>query len=110
MPPRHQRNLHPRIWCSMPALKTEVAVILRMAVAAVVLASLMLGATQSGSAQAQADFFRGKTLTMLIGYTSGGGYDLYARVLSKHLGRHIPGRPSIVPQNRPDAWLLRAPH
>jgi tripartite-type tricarboxylate transporter receptor subunit TctC len=53
------------------------------------------------------DFFRGKTITMLIGYTSGGGYDLYARVLSKHMGRHIPGNPSIVPQNMPGAGSLR---
>ena len=67
----------------------------------------MLGATQSGSAQAQSNFYRGKTLTMLIGYTSGGGYDLYARVLSKHMGRHLPGSPSIVPQNMPGAGSLR---
>src|SRR5215510_15760001 len=80
--------------------------IVRIAVVAVALASL-LGAAQSGSAHAQADFFRGKTLTMLIGYTSGGGYDLYARVLSKHMGRHIPGNPSIVPQNMPGAGSLR---
>jgi tripartite-type tricarboxylate transporter receptor subunit TctC len=91
-------------------LKAEFAVIVRIAVVAVVaaiLASLVLGATQPRSAQAQADFFRGKTLTMLIGYTSGGGYDLYARVLSKHMGRHIPGSPSIVPQNMPGAGSLR---
>src|SRR5262249_59644120 len=82
--------------------------IVRIAVVVVVfLASLVLGVTQSGSAQAQADFFRGKTITMLIGYTSGGGYDLYARVLSKHIGRHIPGNPSIVPQNMPGAGSLR---
>src|SRR2546422_10369723 len=78
-----------------------------VAVAAVVLASLVLGATQSGSAQAQTDFFRGKTVTMLIGYTSGGGYDLYARVLSRHMGRHIPGNPAMVPQNMPGAGSLR---
>lgn len=58
-------------------------------------------------AQPAAEFFRGKTVTMLIGYTSGGGYDLYARVLSKHMGRHIPGNPSIVPQNMPGAGSLR---
>jgi hypothetical protein len=81
--------------------------IVRIAVVAGVLASLLVGAAQSGSAQAQADFFRGKTITMLIGYTSGGGYDLYARVLSKHMGRHIPGNPSIVPQNMPGAGSLR---
>jgi hypothetical protein len=87
-------------------LKAEVAVIARIAVG---LASLVLGATQSGSVRAQADFFRGKTLTMLIGYTSGGGYDLYARVLSKHMGRHIPGSPSIVPQNMPGPAASASP-
>jgi tripartite-type tricarboxylate transporter receptor subunit TctC len=58
-------------------------------------------------AQPAAEFYRGKTITMLIGYSSGGGYDLYARVLSKHMGRHIPGNPSIVPQNMPGAGSLR---
>src|SRR5262249_5246844 len=58
-------------------------------------------------AQPVADFYRGKTITLLIGYTSGGGYDLYARVLARHMGRHIPGNPSIVPQNMPGAGSLR---
>jgi tripartite-type tricarboxylate transporter receptor subunit TctC len=58
-------------------------------------------------AQGVADFYRGKTITMLIGYTSGGGYDLYARVLSRHMGRHIPGNPVMVPQNMPGAGSLR---
>src|SRR6185436_12503476 len=50
-------------------------------------------------AQPVADFYRGKSITMLIGYTSGGGYDLYARVLSRHMPKHIPGNPAMVPQN-----------
>ena len=58
-------------------------------------------------AQPVAEFYRGKNITMLIGYTSGGGYDIYARVLSRHMGRHIPGNPSIVPQNMPGAGSLR---
>jgi tripartite-type tricarboxylate transporter receptor subunit TctC len=70
------------------------------------LVALAFGA-QATCAQQVAEFFRGKTVTMLIGYTSGGGYDLYARVLSKHMGRHIPGTPSIVPQNMPGAGSLR---
>jgi tripartite-type tricarboxylate transporter receptor subunit TctC len=81
--------------------------IARIALAvAVALATLALCA-QAAHAQQLAEFFRGKTVTMLIGYTSGGGYDLYARVLSKHMGRHIPGSPSIVPQNMPGAGSLR---
>ena len=58
-------------------------------------------------AQPVAEFYRGKSITMLIGYTSGGGYDIYARVLSRHMGRHLPGNPSIVPQNMPGAGSLR---
>src|SRR5262245_4999631 len=71
--------------------------------------TVMIVSLLDGSARAEpvADFYRGKTLTMLIGYTSGGGYDLYARVLSRHMGRHIPGNPSIVPQNMPGAGSLR---
>jgi tripartite-type tricarboxylate transporter receptor subunit TctC len=54
------------------------------------------------------DFYHGKSLTMVIGYDVGGGYDLNARLLSRHLGRYIPGNPSIVPQNRPGAGSIAA--
>jgi tripartite-type tricarboxylate transporter receptor subunit TctC len=53
--------------------------------------------------QSLADFYRGKTITCYIGYGVGGGYDLFARTISKHMGRHIPGNPSIVPVNMPGA-------
>src|ERR1700722_3120936 len=53
-------------------------------------------------------FYHGKTIQLLIGYSPGGGYDTYARVLARHLGDHIPGHPSIVPQNMPGAGSLRA--
>ena len=48
-----------------------------------------------------ADFYRGKTLRMLIGYGPGGGYDLYGRLVAEFLPRFIPGNPTIVPQNMP---------
>ena len=54
------------------------------------------------------DFYRGKTLTVLISYSVGGGYDLYARLLARYLGAHIPGNPVVVPQNMPGAGGLRA--
>ncbi len=50
-----------------------------------------------------ADFYRGKTMTMFIGYGSGGGYDLYARTIARHIVRHIPGTPGMIPQNMPGA-------
>jgi tripartite-type tricarboxylate transporter receptor subunit TctC len=74
----------------------------------VALSLLALGAVTPATADPVADFFRGKTINLLIGYTSGGGYDLNARVLAKHMGRHIPGNPTIVPQNMPGAGSLRA--
>jgi tripartite-type tricarboxylate transporter receptor subunit TctC len=58
-------------------------------------------------AAAQDDFFAGKTIQMLIGFSSGGGYDLYARTVARYLGRHIPGNPQIVPQNMPGAGSLK---
>jgi tripartite-type tricarboxylate transporter receptor subunit TctC len=54
-----------------------------------------------------ASFYAGKTISVLIGSTPGGGYDLYARVLAKYLMRHIPGHPTMVPQNMPGAGTLR---
>jgi len=54
------------------------------------------------------DFYRGHTLTIVISYTAGGGYDLYARVLARYLGKYIPGHPTIVPENMPGAGGLRA--
>src|SRR6202047_168702 len=71
--------------------------------------AVALGAA-SGSAGAQgvADFYRGRNVTLVIGFSAGGGYDLYARLLSRHLGRHIPGQPNIVAQNREGAGSERA--
>ena len=62
---------------------------------------------QSGAAALE-DFYRGKTIQMLIGYPAGGTYDLYARVISRHLGKHVPGNPHVVPQNMPGAGTLNA--
>ena len=61
----------------------------------------------SHPAHAEDDFYSGKTIQMLIGFSSGGGYDLYGRTLARYLGRHIPGNPQIVPQNMPGAGSLK---
>src|SRR3954454_7548414 len=55
------------------------------------------------AAQSVADFYRGKTITCFIGYGVGGGYDLFARTISRHMPRHIPGNPTILPVNMPGA-------
>ena len=54
------------------------------------------------------DFYRGRTITLIVGYTVGGGYDVYARVLARHMSKHIPGNPAIVPQNLAGAGSLRS--
>ena len=54
------------------------------------------------------DFYKNKTVSIVIGYSVGGGYDTYARLLSRYLGAHIPGRPNIVPQNMPGAGSIKA--
>jgi tripartite-type tricarboxylate transporter receptor subunit TctC len=67
--------------------------------------ALFFGALAAAPAAADpvADFYRGKTITCYIGYGVGGGYDLFARTISRHMGRHIPGNPSILPVNMPGA-------
>ena len=54
------------------------------------------------------DFYKNKTVSLIIGYSVGGGYDLYGRLLARHLGKYIPGRPTIVPQNLTGAGSMRA--
>ncbi len=58
-------------------------------------------------AQSPAEFYKGKTVEMQIGYSVGGGYDVYARVVAKYLGKHIPGNPSVIPKNMEGAGSLR---
>jgi tripartite-type tricarboxylate transporter receptor subunit TctC len=55
-----------------------------------------------------ADYFAGKSIDLLIGAPPGGGYDIYARALARHYGRHIPGQPTIVSKNMPGAGSARA--
>lgn len=59
------------------------------------------------SAQSVEEFYSGKTLELYIGYSVGGGYDTYARVIASHMGKHIPGNPTIVATNMPGAGSLR---
>ncbi len=71
----------------------------------VALAGLMAAA--QGTAQAQTDdYFRGKTVSIVVGFTPGGGYDLNARAVARHFGKHIPGNPNVVVQNMPGAGSL----
>src|ERR1022692_202765 len=71
--------------------------------AAWALVIVLAAAADRAAADPVADFYRGKQITCYIGYGVGGGYDLIARTISRHMGRHIPGEPSIIPVNMPGA-------
>ena len=68
--------------------------------------SVALVAPGAARADDLADFWRGKTVNIVVGYSAGGGYDIYARVIARHIGRHIPGKPNVVPENMPGAGGL----
>ena len=84
-------------------MMTPVA-ILRALLAA---AAAMLVASLAHAQTAEPAFAR-KTITIYIGYTAGGSYDLYARLIARHLGKHIPGNPTVVAQNMPGAGSMKA--
>src|SRR5882672_8852535 len=75
--------------------------------AAVVLAIVVLAAPQV-RAQTVEDFYRGKRLTLTVGYGPGGGYDVFARLAARHLSKYIPGNPQVIVQNMPGAGSLIA--
>ena len=73
-----------------------------------VLAAVVLaGMPSAGFAQTPAEFYKGRTIELYVAYSAGGGYDLYARMVARHLGRHIPGNPQIVAKNMEGAGGLR---
>ncbi|MBM3607129.1 MAG: hypothetical protein FJX29_01545 [Alphaproteobacteria bacterium] len=59
-------------------------------------------------AQSPAEFYKGKSISVIVGFAPGGGYDLYARLLSRHIGKHIPGQPGVIVQNMVGAGSVRA--
>jgi tripartite-type tricarboxylate transporter receptor subunit TctC len=71
--------------------------------------TMLLGLIALGAAWADAvgDFYKGRAIDLYIGYSVGGAYDLYARVIGRHLGAHIPGNPTLVPKNLEGAGSLR---
>jgi tripartite-type tricarboxylate transporter receptor subunit TctC len=83
---------------------------IRGLIAARLLLALLIAATcvNLASAQSVADFYRGQTITLIVGANTGGGYDAYARPVSRHLGRFIPGEPNIVVKYMPAAGGLPA--
>jgi tripartite-type tricarboxylate transporter receptor subunit TctC len=84
------RALQPRGWLQR-----------MLAVASVLVAT-------AAAAQPTEPFFARKTITVTIGYTAGGSYDLYGRMVARHLGKHIAGQPTLIAQNMPGAGSLKA--
>jgi tripartite-type tricarboxylate transporter receptor subunit TctC len=74
------------------------------------LCGLVLAAAVPGTVAAQsvADFYKGKTIEFIIGTSPGGTYDQWARLIGRHMGRHIPGNPSFLPKNMPGAGHIKA--
>ena len=70
-------------------------------------AAFLFAVVPSGHAQSPAEFYKGRTVDLYIGYSVGGAYDLYARMLARHIGKHIPGNPNVVPKNFEGAGSLR---
>src|ERR687896_1998357 len=73
-------------------------------------------ASRTGAASTDENFYRGKTIRIIVGFAAGGGFDAYARVIARHMGRHIPGNPSIIVDNMTGAgsrvaanFLFKAP-
>src|SRR5882672_2365548 len=60
------------------------------------------------SAQPVDSFYRGKTVSVIIGYPPAGANDFYARALARHIGKHIPGNPTVIPRNMPGGGSLVA--
>ena len=71
-------------------------------------AALLASLPAVAQAQSVEQFYKGKNINLYIGYATGGGYDFFGRLTARHMGRHIPGNPTIIPQNMPGAGSLKA--
>ncbi len=80
----------------------------RTSILAIMLVALLAAGAANVRAESAAEFYKGKQVVLIVGYAPGGGYDVYARLVARHLGRKIPGDPVVVVQNMPGAGSLRA--
>jgi len=96
------RRGHPRIGCAIWQFRRAAAAFAQANAQVSTQVSTQAVAGDAGS------FFAGKRIQLVIGWEVGGGYDIYARLLARHLGKHIPGNPAIVPQNMPGAGSRQA--
>jgi tripartite-type tricarboxylate transporter receptor subunit TctC len=80
---------------------------LRMFFAGAIALVLVVSASDHVAAQAADGFYKGKTIQVFVGYPPGGGFDLYARLLADHMGRHLPGNPTVILQHMPGADSMK---
>jgi len=69
-----------------------------------------LGIAAAAAPAGAADFYAGRTIDLIVGNAPGGGFDIYGRAIAQHLGRHIPGNPTVIVKNMPGAGGARAGH
>jgi tripartite-type tricarboxylate transporter receptor subunit TctC len=77
----------------------------RLVLAAIALVTLPTIDARASGVEA---FYKGRSISLVIGYSAGSGYDLYARALGRFIGRYIPGNPAVIPQNMPGAGSIKA--
>jgi tripartite-type tricarboxylate transporter receptor subunit TctC len=87
---------------------TTIGLVGRVALAATACIAGAIAATSESQAQSAEAFYKGKQINMSIGYPAGTAYDVYSRLLARHIADHIPGKPSLVAQNMPGAASLKA--
>jgi tripartite-type tricarboxylate transporter receptor subunit TctC len=74
---------------------------------ALAVALLLVSPSQAQQNQGAAPFYRGKLVSLYIGFSVGGGYDIYGRLVARHLGKHLPGNPTVIPVNMEGAGSLK---
>ena len=73
----------------------------RLSRIALLAAGALLTCASAHAQDSVATFYRGRTITITIGFPPGGSYDVYSRLAATHMGKHIPGRPNFIVQNKP---------
>ena len=92
------------IRCSVHCLRTNIVVGPAYLAASFILA-LIIGFSAQALGQ---EFYKGKTVRFIVGFSPGGGFDVYTRLIARHMGEHIPGRPQTLVENMPGAGSLIA--
>src|SRR5882757_7074426 len=88
---------------SMMILRQATSLLSMLALTTVVTCAI----ASAAQAQTPAEFFKGKQVSLYIGFSPGGTYDLYGRLVARHIGKHIPGNPFVVPKNMEGAGSIR---